>query len=128
MNHIMSSCTTPYNALPRWTLAKRKMIIQKYGAPDGYAFAHGALLSEVTADDPAGLPTLEDCTEEYDDTEVSVPFSSIAFSSSLTPGRDLSQFWVVDSACSINLAAFRGDFLHSTPLRSLSRGWSRCRR
>jgi hypothetical protein len=76
----------------RWTLAKRKMIIQKYGAPSGSAFAHAALLSGVTSDDPAGLPTLEDCTDEYDDTEVSVPFNSVAFSSSFTPGRDLSQF------------------------------------
>jgi hypothetical protein len=68
------------------------MIMQKYGGLGGYAFAHAALLSEVTADDPAGLPTLEDCTDDYDDTEVSVPFSYVAFSSSLTPGRDPSQF------------------------------------
>jgi hypothetical protein len=68
------------------------MRIQKYGTPAGSAFAHAALLSNVTADDTDGLPTLEDCTYEYDDTEVSVPFSYVAFSSSLTPGRDLSQF------------------------------------
>jgi hypothetical protein len=55
----------------RWTLAKRKMIIQKYGTPCGSAFAHAAQLSDVTADDTDGLPTLEDCTDEYDDTEVS---------------------------------------------------------
>jgi hypothetical protein len=66
------------------------MIIQKYGTPSGPAIAHAALLSAVTAaDDPRGLPTLEDRTDEYDDTEVSVPFISVAFSSSLTPGRDL---------------------------------------
>jgi hypothetical protein len=65
------------------------MIIQKYGALGGSTFAHAALLSEVTADDPAGLPSLEDCTDEYDDTEVSVPFTCVGFSSSLTPGRDL---------------------------------------
>jgi hypothetical protein len=105
------------------------MIIQKYGTHGGSAFAHAALLSDVTADDTDSLPTLEGCTDEYDDTEVSVPFSSVAFSSSLTPGRDLSQFWVVDSACSINLTAFRGDFVTSPPpLRSLSRGWGRSRR
>jgi hypothetical protein len=57
------------------------------------------------------LPTLEECTDEYDDTEVSVPFSYVAFSSSFTPARNLSQLWVVDSACSINLTAFRGDFV-----------------
>jgi hypothetical protein len=60
------------------------------------------------------LPTLEECTDEYDDTEVSVPFSSVAFSSSLTPGRNLSQLWVVDSACSINLTAFKSDFVRFT--------------
>jgi hypothetical protein len=91
------------------------MIIQKYGTPGGFAFAHAALLSDVTANDTDSLPTLEDCTYEHDDTEVSVPFSSVAFSSSLTPGRDLSQFWVVDSTCSINLTAFRGDFATFTP-------------
>jgi hypothetical protein len=71
-------------------------------------------MSEVTADDPAGLPTLEDCTDNYDDTEVSVPLSYVALSSSLTPGSELSQFRVADSACSINLTAFRGDFVTFT--------------
>jgi hypothetical protein len=33
MDHILSSCTALDDALPRWTIAKRKMIIQKYGAP-----------------------------------------------------------------------------------------------
>jgi hypothetical protein len=37
-------------------------------------------------------PTLEKSTDEYDDTEMSVPFSSVAFSSSITHGRDLSQY------------------------------------
>jgi hypothetical protein len=52
---------------------------------------------------------------------VSVPFSSIAFSSSLSPGRDLSQFWVIDSACSVNLTAFRGDFTTFAPPSAPSR-------
>jgi hypothetical protein len=52
---------------------------------------------------------------------VSVPLSYVAFSSSLTSGRDLSQFWVVDSACSINLAAFRGDFATFIPPSAPSR-------
>jgi hypothetical protein len=69
----------------RWTLAKRKKIVQKYGA-----LSHAVLLSDVPADDTDSLSTLEDCTDEYDDTEVSVHFSSVAFSSSLIPGRDLS--------------------------------------
>jgi hypothetical protein len=52
-----------------------------------------------------------ECTDEYDDTEVSATFCSIAFFASAPPGRDLSQFWVVDYACSINLTAFRSDFV-----------------
>ena len=85
LDHILSSCTTPDDALLRWTLAKRKMIILKYGAPGGSHFAHADVLSNVPADDSDSLPTLEECTDEYDDTEVSVSFSSVAFSSSLTP-------------------------------------------
>jgi hypothetical protein len=126
-DHTLSSCTAPYDALLRWTLAKRKLIIQnKYGARGGSHYAHTAVLSDVPADDSDSLPTLEECTDEYDDTEVSVPFSSVAFSSSLTPGRNLSQYWVVDSACSINLTALICDFVRFTPpLRSLARwrGW-----
>jgi hypothetical protein len=60
------------------------------------------------------MPTLEECTYEYDDSEVSVSFNYVSFSSSLAPGRDLSQFWVVDSACSINMTAFRSDFVTSS--------------
>jgi hypothetical protein len=44
------------------------------------------MLSDVPAEDTDSMPTLEDCTYAYDDTEVSVPFISVAFSSSLTPG------------------------------------------
>jgi hypothetical protein len=116
LDHIMSSCNSHDDALLRWTLAKRKIIIQKYDTPGDFATAHAALLSDVTAaDDHDGMPTLEDCTDEYDDIEVSVPFNYVAFSSSLTPGRDLSQFYVIDSAFSINLTAFRGDFTTFAP-------------
>jgi hypothetical protein len=121
LDHILSSCTAPDDALLRWTLAKRKMIIQKYGAPSGSHSAHAAMPSDVPADDSESFPTLEECTDEYDDTEVSVPFSSVAFSSSLTPSRKLSQFYVVDSACSINLTAFKNDFVRFTPHSAPSR-------
>jgi hypothetical protein len=56
-----------------------------------------------------------ECTDEYDDTEVGTRLCSIAFSASTPPGRDLSDFWVVDSACSINLTAFRSDFVSFDP-------------
>jgi hypothetical protein len=124
----MSSYTALDDALLRWTLGKRKMITRKYGTPGGFPSAHAAMLSDVPADDADSLPTLEDCTNEYDDTDVSVLVTSVAFSSPLTPGRDLSQIWVDDSACSINLTAFRSDFATFIPLRSLSRGWGRPRR
>jgi hypothetical protein len=103
----MSSCIDPNDALPKWILAKRKMIVEKYGNTGGTASAHAAMPSDVPADDADILPTLEDFTDEFDNTEVSVPFSFVAFSSSLALGRDLSKFWVVDSACSINFPRFK---------------------
>jgi hypothetical protein len=87
LDHILSSCTAPDDALLRWTLATLK-----YGAPIGSHSLHAALLSDIPADDSDNFPTFEECTDEYNDTEVSVPFSSVAFSSSLIPGRNLSQF------------------------------------
>jgi hypothetical protein len=105
----------------KWTLAKRKLIIKKYGTLVGYAYAHAALLSDAPNDDPDTMPTLEECTDEFDDLKVSVPFTSVAFSSSIAPGHDLSQFWVADSACSINLSAFRCDFVTFDPPSTPSR-------
>jgi hypothetical protein len=121
VDHIRSSCTAPNDALMKWTLTKRKMIVQKYGTLGGSASPHAALLSDVPLDESDSLPTLEDCTDEYDDTEVRVPLSSVTFSSSITHGCDLSQHWVVDSACSINLTAFRRDFSTFTPPSTCSR-------
>jgi hypothetical protein len=92
-----------------------------YGTPGGSASAHTAVMSDVPADDADALVTLEDCTDEYDDTELSVPFSSVAFSSSLAPSRDLWRFWVADSACSINSTAFRSDFVTFAPPSAPSR-------
>jgi hypothetical protein len=86
-----------------------------------YALAHTALLCDVSRADPDVLPTLEECTVEYDDNEVSVPFTSVAFSSSIAPGCDLSRLWV-DTACSINLkTAFRHDFVAFDPPSTSSR-------
>jgi hypothetical protein len=122
LDHILSSCTAPDDALRRWTLAKRKMIVQKYGSPGGSASTHAALLSDVPIDESDSLPTLEDCMDEHDDTEVSVPFRFVPFSSSITRGRDLSHHTVGDSACSINLTAFiRSDFSTFTPPSTRSR-------
>jgi hypothetical protein len=102
------------------------MLVQKYGAAGGTTSAHAAMLSDVQADDaPAddadSLPTPKDFADDCDDDEMSVPFNSLAFSSSLAPNRNLSQFWVVDSACSINLTALRDDFVEFTPPSASSR-------
>jgi hypothetical protein len=61
------------------------------------------------------MPSLKECTDEYDDTKVRVPFSSFAFSSSLAHGHDLSPFWVIDSACSVNLTTFESGFVTFDP-------------
>jgi hypothetical protein len=115
LNHIMSPCIASDDALLKWTLVKRKMIFQKYGTRGGSASAHVALLSDVPTYEVDVLPTLEDCTDEYDDTQVSVPITYVVFSSSIAPGRDLSQLWGVDSLYSINLTAFRHDFVTFDP-------------
>jgi hypothetical protein len=57
LDHIMSSCTAR-DALLKWTLAKRKMIVHKYGTPGGSAYAHATLLTDVLADETDSLPTL----------------------------------------------------------------------
>jgi hypothetical protein len=121
LNHILSSCASSDDALLKWTLAKRKMVVQNYGTLGSYACAHTALLSDVPTDDPDFLPNLEECADECDDTKVSVPFTFVAFSSSIAPCCDPSQSWVVDSACSINLIAFRHDFVTFDPPSTPSR-------
>jgi hypothetical protein len=117
--HIMSSCTAIDDALIKWTLAKRKMTVHKYGAPSEKAF-HNALLSDMHQSDrygdpPGACPSEMECIDEYDATEVGTTFCSLAFSASTPPGRDLSDFWVVDFACSIYLTAFRSDFVSFDP-------------
>jgi hypothetical protein len=70
LNHIMSSCTSSDDALLKWTLAKHKMIIHKYGTHGGHAPANAALLCDIPLyDPPEVMSTVEECTDEYDDTE-----------------------------------------------------------
>jgi hypothetical protein len=66
------------------------MIIQKYDTLGGNADAHADMLSDVPTDDTEAMPIFEECTEGYDDNEVSAPFSSFTFLSSLAHGRNLS--------------------------------------
>jgi hypothetical protein len=49
LDHIVPSSTAPDDALLKWTLAKRNMIVQKYGTPGGSAFAHAVMPSDVPA-------------------------------------------------------------------------------
>jgi hypothetical protein len=72
LDHILSSCTASDDALLKWTLAKRKLIVQKYGHISR-ASAHAALLSYLSHADasppaPLDFPTFEECTDVYDDT------------------------------------------------------------
>jgi hypothetical protein len=95
LDHIMSSWTASDDAFLKWTLAKRKLIVHKYGFLSGTAPVHVALLGDISHADSHVLasldvPSLEECTDDYDDTEVSGPFGLVAFSSSLAPGRDVS--------------------------------------
>jgi hypothetical protein len=115
-DHIMSSCMASDEVVFKWNVARRKMIIHRYGSLGGTASTHIVLMSDVPLDDSLvhaslDMSTLEGCIDEHDDIEVSVPFTYVAFSSSLTPSCDLSKSWIVYSACSINLTAFRGDFV-----------------
>jgi hypothetical protein len=74
----------------KWTLPKRQTIVHKYGTLGGSAPTHAAMLSDVPTDEHDIKPSLEDCTYEYNDTEVSILFDCVAYSSSLALGRDLS--------------------------------------
>jgi hypothetical protein len=85
LDHILSSCTASDDGLMNWTLAKRKLIVQKYSSTTS---AHDTLLSDLSHADtsppaPLDIPTLKECTDVYDDTEVSLSFSSAIYSSSL---------------------------------------------
>jgi hypothetical protein len=71
--------------------------------------------------DAADEDALEyDMQDEYDGTEVGTSFASVAFASATAHVADLSDYWVVDSACSVNLTSFQSDFpeFHSSSRRS----------
>jgi hypothetical protein len=60
-------------------------------------------------------PREYDMEDEYDDIAVSTSFAYVAFASSPSYVGDLSGYWVVYSAYSVNLTAFRSDFLDFHP-------------
>jgi hypothetical protein len=121
-NHVWSTCKAPDADVLRWTVAKRKQIAEKY-ARQPPPTAH---LSDVHADMASvedatdGEPLDYDMHDECDDTEVSTSFAYVAFASFASSVANLSDYWVVDSACSVNLTAFRSDFseCHSSSSRS----------
>jgi hypothetical protein len=120
LDHILSSYAASDDTLMKWTLAKRKLIAQKNWQPQQHCPRACCPLERPL---PRGhlsaysldFPILEEYTDVYDDTKVSLPSSYVAFFFSLDHGRDISDFWVVDSACSINLAACRDDFVTFEP-------------
>jgi hypothetical protein len=120
----MSSCTASGAALLKLPIAKRKLIIQKYGTPRLTPLMHTTPLRDILHDisrDALDAPTLGKITEKYADTQVSGSFAYVALSSSLPPHPYLFQFWVVDSACSINLTAFRDHVVSFEPPSGSSR-------
>jgi hypothetical protein len=56
LDHILSSCTASYDALLKWTLAKRKLIVHKYGTRNVISPAHAALLSDLFPADTSPHP------------------------------------------------------------------------
>jgi hypothetical protein len=55
-------------------------------------------------EDANGTPPEDDMEDEYDDTSVSVSFTFVAFTSFAFSFVDLSDYWVDDFACSVNLS------------------------
>jgi hypothetical protein len=73
-----------------------------------------AYLSEVSeaifhVDDDISVPDGDKMVDEYDDTAVNVSFASVVFTWFTTSLADLSDYWVSNSAYSVNLTAFRSD-------------------
>jgi hypothetical protein len=116
-NHVGSTCNAPYAYVLRWTLAKRKQIAEKYaGQPPltpHLSEVHAHMASVEDAAD--GEPLDYDMHEEYDDIEVSNSFASVAFASFASYVADMFDYWVVDSACSVNLITFRSEFSEFHP-------------
>jgi hypothetical protein len=111
-NHVWSTCKAPDADVLRWTLAKRKQIAEKYaGQPPPTAHLSYVPADMGSVEDDAEGDALEyDMQDEYDDTEVGTSFASVAFASAASTVVDLSDYWVVDSACSANLTSFRRIF------------------
>jgi hypothetical protein len=117
-NHVWSTCKAPDADVLRWTLAKRKQIAEKYaGQPPPTAhLSDPPAEGDAVAEDDVVEDVLEyDMQDEYDDTEVGTSFASVAFTSATAPVADLSDYWVVDSTCSVNLTSFRSDFSEFHP-------------
>jgi hypothetical protein len=121
-NHVWSTCKAPYVDVLRWTLAKRKQIAEKYaGRPPPTAHLSDFPTDVASEGDAVAEDALEyDMQDEYDDTKVGTSFASVAFASATAHVTDLSDYWVVDSACSVSLTSFRSDFseCHSSSRRS----------
>jgi hypothetical protein len=94
----------------RWTLAKRKHIADKCdGQPP--PTAHLTLSEAIFyVDDDISVADGDKMEDEYDDTAVNVPFAFVAFTWFTTSLADLSDYWVINYAYSVNLTAFRSDF------------------
>jgi hypothetical protein len=115
-NHVWSTCKAPNADVLRWTLAKRKQIAEKYaGHPPPTKHVSDVAATFAPVEDDTHCPVEYEMQDEYDDKEESVSFTSVAFASRASSIADMSDYLVVDSACSVNLTAFRSDFSEFNP-------------
>jgi hypothetical protein len=115
-NHAWSTCKAPDVDVLRLTMAKRKQIAEKSaGHPPPTAHLSDVAAASATLEDDTDFPLEYDMQDEYDDTEVSVSLTSVAFTSPASSVANLSDYSVVDSACSVSLTAFRYDFSEFNP-------------
>jgi hypothetical protein len=87
-NHVWSTCNALDVDVFRWTMAKRKQIAEKYaGQPPPTAHLSDVAAASATMEDDTDCHLEYDMQDEYDDTEVSVSLTSVAFTS---PGSSVT--------------------------------------
>jgi hypothetical protein len=92
-NYVRSTCKAPDADVLRWTLAKRKQIAKKYaGQPPPTAHLSDVAAAFAALEDDIDSHLEYDMQDEYDDTEVSVSHTYVAFTSPASSVTDLSDY------------------------------------
>jgi hypothetical protein len=71
-------------------------------------------------EDATSSPPEDDMEDEYNENAVNVSFNYVAFTSSASTIDDMSDYMVVDTACSVNLTTYRSNFSDFHPSSRLS--------